>query len=377
MTTIHVEASGKYDVLVEEGNLKKLGEYTTTSLGIKTAHGNEACENTERNCESKNIDKVGRKAVIISDDNVFPLYGKTAKVSLEEAGIDVLEYVFPAGEKSKTLKTYDEIQEFLCKNRVTRGDIIIALGGGVTGDLAGFVAATYLRGIKFIQVPTTLLAMVDSSVGGKTAVDLEHGKNQVGCFYQPVLVLCDPSCLATLPEEEYKCGCAEIIKYAILGNEELFKKLDEKPVSKQYEEIIAECVRMKRDVVEEDEFDTGKRQILNLGHSVGHAVETLSDFKTLHGQAVAIGTAVIARACAAKGICTEETKNKIIALLDKYGLPCEMPYNAKETAAIMLNDKKMNGNTMNLILPERIGLCKIEKVLADKLEEWLIAGGLK
>lgn len=356
MTTIHVEASGKYDVLVEEGILKQIGEYTVRCLA------GEALQ---------------KKAVIISDDNVFPLYGKEAKSSLEGAGLEVLEFIFPAGEKSKTLKTYGEVQEFLCQNHVTRGDIIIALGGGVTGDLAGFAAATYQRGLKYIQVPTSLLAMVDSSVGGKTAVDLEHGKNQVGCFYQPSLVLCDPKCLETLPEEQYRCGCAEIIKYAVLGSEELFEKLEKKPVNEQYEEIISACVKMKRDIVEEDEFDTGKRQLLNLGHSVGHAVEALSDFKILHGQAVSIGTTVIAGACAAKGICTEETKDRIIALLEKYGLPCETEVSAKAAKDAMLNDKKMNGNTMNLILPERVGLCRIEKVRADELEEWLVAGGLK
>ena len=186
-----------------------------------------------------------------------------------------MTFPYPGGEHCKTLATYAALLDFLAAHRLSRSDLIVALGGGVTGDLAGFAAATYQRGIPFVQVPTTLLAAVDSSVGGKTAVNLASGKNQVGCFYQPSLVLCDPDTLRTLPPEEYRNGCAEVIKYAVLRSEPFFSELRTAPVSAQVEHVIATCVSMKRDLVAADEFDRGSRQLLNLGHSFGHAVEKM------------------------------------------------------------------------------------------------------
>lgn len=219
------------------------------------------------------------------------LYAARLEASLTRAGFRVVTFTYPGGEHCKTLATYTALLDFLAAHRLSRSDLIVALGGGVTGDLAGFAAATYQRGIPFVQVPTTLLAAVDSSVGGKTAVNLDSGKNQVGCFYQPSLVLCDPDTLRTLPPEEYRNGCAEVIKYAVLRSAPFFDELRAQPVSAQVGHVIATCVGMKRDLVVADEFDRGSRQLLNLGHTFGHAVEACSGYTVPHGCGVAIGMA--------------------------------------------------------------------------------------
>lgn len=350
MTRIHVSASREYDVLVERGLLDSLGAQAKCTVG-------------------------GQTAALVSDDRVAGLYAHRAARSLEQAGYRVVSFVFEQGEASKTLTTYSRLLSFLCEQRLTRTDPVIALGGGVTGDLAGFAAATYLRGVPLVQVPTTLLAMVDSSVGGKTAVDLPQGKNQVGCFYQPHLVLCDPDTLATLPEEQYKCGCAEVIKYAVLGSEAFFEQLHT-PVRDQVEQVISTCVTMKRDIVHADEFDRGARQLLNLGHTIGHAVEAESGFSLLHGQAVAIGLAVIARAAAQKGFCTQETAQSIISLLTEYGLPTRTDAPAQALLRAALSDKKLDGSCLHLIVPEAIGRCRIESIPTSELPGWLQAGGV-
>ena len=269
-----------------------------------------------------------------------------------------------------------ELLDFLAAHRLSRSDLIVALGGGVTGDLAGFAAATYQRGIPFVQVPTTLLAAVDSSVGGKTAVNLASGKNQVGCFYQPSLVLCDPDTLRTLPPEEYRNGCAEVIKYAVLRSEPFFDALRAEPVSAQVEHVIATCVSMKRDLVAADEFDRGSRQLLNLGHSFGHAVEKCSDYAVPHGCGVAIGMAIIARAAAKRGICTDDTCAQILALLRKYGLPTETAFTRDALTDAARSDKKIADGKLHLIVPERIGRCRIETIPAVDIPAWLADGGI-
>lgn len=352
MKCIHIEASGAYDILIGRGLLDRLGQIMAESVGVCTA-------------------------AVIADDTVFSLYGQRTEQVLRDAGFRVLRFVFPHGEASKTLATYGSALNMLCRERMTRSDVIVALGGGVVGDLAGFVAATYQRGIRFVQVPTTLLAMVDSSVGGKTAVDLDAGKNQVGCFHQPSLVFCDPELLATLPQEQYRCGCAEVIKYGILGNADFFDRLMQTPICEQYEQVIEVCVTMKRDYVMADEFDYGRRRMLNLGHTVAHAVESCSDFGILHGQAVAVGMAVIARAAAAKGICTEQTRERLLAVLKQYDLPTEteLPLDALYQAA--LSDKKLSGTTMHLIVPEEIGRCRIESIPSNEIRDWMKAGGIR
>ena len=317
-----------------------------------------------------------KKVMLVSDDAVWPLYGGAVRRSLETAGLTVCSFVFPHGESSKCACTYLKLLDALCAQQLTRKDAIAALGGGVAGDLAGFAASTYLRGIGFIQIPTTLLAMVDSSVGGKTAIDLPAGKNLAGTFYQPWLVLCDPDTLRTLPPEEYRNGCAEVIKYAVLRSEPFFDALRAEPVSAQVEHVIATCVGMKRDLVAADEFDRGSRQLLNLGHSFGHAVEKCSDYAVPHGCGVAIGMAIIARAAAKRGICTDDTCAQILALLRQYGLPTETAFTRDALTDAARSDKKIADGKLHLIVPERIGRCRIETIPAADIPAWLADGGI-
>ena len=352
MIRIPVEASRHYEVLVERGLLTRCGELVRAATRAETA-------------------------VVVAGENVFPLYGEAVVRSLERAGLRALPFVIEPGEGSKTLETYGRLLGFLSENRLSRSDALIALGGGVTGDLTGFAAATYQRGIDFVQIPTTLLAMVDSSVGGKTAVDLPSGKNQVGAFWQPALVLCDPDTLRTLPEEEYRCGSAEVLKYGVLGSAAFFEELLRRPIREQEEQVIETCVTMKRDIVREDEYDRGTRQLLNLGHSFGHAVEACSGFTVLHGQAVAVGMALMARAAAAKGYCSDETRDAILDGLRRYGLPTETAYPLPELAAAVCTDKKRTGSVMHLVVPQEIGRCEILAVPLEEIPDWLRAGGAR
>lgn len=351
MKTIHVPASREYDVLIERGLLDRAGE------------------------EIARVLPKARRAVIVCGERVSKLYAARLAASLSHAGLATAEFCYPGGEQYKTLDTYSRLLHFAAAQKLSRGDVIVALGGGVTGDLTGFAAATYQRGLPFVQIPTTLLAAVDSSVGGKTAVNLESGKNQVGCFYQPSLVLCDADTLSTLSEEEYRNGCAEVIKYGVLGSAEFFTALEQCPVREQLDEVIAHCVGMKRDIVAADEFDTGRRQLLNLGHSFGHAVEKCSDFRIAHGSAVAVGMAMMCRAAYKRGICDEQTLTRLKNILAAYGLPDRAEFTADELYAAALSDKKISGGSINLIVPERIGRCRIEKVPAEELRAWLADGG--
>lgn len=310
-----------------------------------------------------------RKLAIISDTNVWPLYGEAIKTSLASAGFHVVNFVFPAGEEQKNAGTYLDIVNFLAENKLTRSDALIALGGGVVGDITGFAAATYLRGVAYIQIPTTLLAAVDSSVGGKTAIDLPTGKNLVGAFCQPKLVLCDTDTLNTLPEEIFRDGCAEVIKYGILYDRALFDHLMEKGLVFHREEVIARCVELKRNVVMEDEFDTGARMKLNLGHTIGHGVEARSNFGLSHGKAVAIGTAIVARSA-----CPAEVRDPILQILERFGLPTATDYAAEDLFSYTLSDKKRSGGTVNLIIPEAIGHCSIVPTPVENLLSFIQAG---
>ena len=226
-----------------------------------------------------------------------------------------------------------------------------------------------------MQIPTTLLSQVDSSVGGKTAVDLPAGKNLVGAFCQPSLVLCDPHVLSTLPDPIFYDGCAEVIKAAMLKSHTFFEDLDKTPPREQLEHILEFCIAMKRDMVEEDEFDTGARRTLNLGHTFGHAVEAASNFSISHGCAVSIGMVMMTRAAVKKGYCKEEVLEKLIALLKKYHLPAEVPYPANELLDIVRSDKKTMGSTVTLIVPEKIGRCTLVPIPTTDVLDWLTAGG--
>ncbi len=352
MQKINIKASHEYDVFIEKDLLMRSGNLIAELV-------NKACT-----------------VVVISDDNVFSLYGNTLMDSLKLTGFVVLSMTFLAGERSKSLKIYEEILSFLAQNKINRGDILIALGGGVTGDLVGFVAATYLRGVRYIQIPTTLLAAVDSSVGGKTAINLNHGKNLVGSFYQPLMVICDPNVFSTLTPETYSDGCAEIIKYGFIGDPDFVTSLQNVQVKEQFEKVIAVCVAMKRDIVCLDEFDIGKRQLLNFGHTFGHAIEKCSDFRISHGKAVAIGMSIVSRAAVKLGMCQQEVLNRLLLLLKAYDLPTETKFSADDLYAAALSDKKVNNGLINLIVPCKIGECIIRKISAKSLKDWLYAGGL-
>ena len=344
MKTVTVSASGTYEVRIGSGLLASLPH----TLG-------QVCK--------------ASKVAIISDSNVWPLYGDTLRENLSGAGYQVVNFVFPAGEESKTPQTYLEIVNFLADCRLTRSDALIALGGGVVGDMTGFAAATYLRGIPYIQIPTTLLAAVDSSVGGKTAIDLPAGKNLIGAFFQPKLVLCDTDTLHSLPEEIFRDGCAEVIKYGILYDPALFNRLVQEGLAFHREEVIARCVELKRDVVMEDEFDTGARMKLNLGHTIGHGVEACSSFTLSHGKSVAIGMAIVARSA-----CDAPTRDAILSILQQFGLPTAAPYSAEALLGYALSDKKRSGGTVNLIIPEKIGHCSIVPTPVDALQGFIQAG---
>ena len=349
MITISVPVSRPYPVCIGKGRLKDLGRH------LAAIH--EPCT-----------------VAIVSDTTVLPLYGETVAESLRSAGFTVVSYAIPSGESYKNLQTYGEVLTFLAQNRLTRTDLIVALGGGVVGDLAGFAAATYLRGIDYVQVPTTLLSAVDSSVGGKTAVDLTVGKNLVGAFHQPLLVWCDPDTLLTLPGIVRRDGCAEVIKYGLLGDADFFAQLQQVP-GPDIDEIIARCVEMKRDIVCEDEFDHGQRQLLNLGHTFGHAIESCSNYTIGHGYCVAMGMAMICRAAAAFGTMSAADAEAVIRLLEQYGLPTHVPYSLEQLSAAVLSDKKMRGSSISLVLPRAIGRCEVQKFSATALPRWLSAGG--
>lgn len=349
MKTISVQASRDYDVIIGNNILHTLGNHI------------------------QDLSKA-QKVCVVSDSNVFPLYGQQIISSLKSVGLSIVEFVFTAGESSKNGETYLELLNFLAENQITRTDCIVALGGGVVGDLSGFAAATYLRGIDYVQVPTSLLAMVDSSVGGKTAIDLHSGKNLCGAFYQPTLVLCDTDTLDTLPSDVFLDGCAEVIKYAVLFDEALFNHLSAHKVNFHKELVISRCVELKRDVVGCDEFDRGIRMKLNLGHTIGHGIEASSLYTVTHGRAVATGMAIVARAAAAKNLCSIPTAKSIVGLLNSFGLPDSTDFDSNTLAAAALSDKKRNGNTINLIIPRSIGQCEIMPIEIHKLKSFIEAG---
>lgn len=301
------------------------------------------------------------RAMIVSDRTVAPLYLQQVQASLQSAGIAAEHFLLPAGEAAKTLEHYAKLLQALADAALCRNDTILALGGGCVGDLAGFAAATYLRGVRFAQIPTTLLSMVDACIGGKCAVDLPQGKNLVGAFHQPALVVCDPNLLDSLPQPLFCEGCAEIIKTAVLFDEALFAHLEEKGLNFDRPWVIGRCLRHKARLVEEDPFDLGARRLLNLGHTLGHAVETLSGFSELHGNAVSIGLAAMSRA-----FCKDAAR--ICALLERFRLPIHTNYPARELARAALRDKKSHGAEITLVVPRAIGNCELLRVPLSELE---------
>lgn len=316
----------------------------------------------------------GRKLAVVSDDTVDSLYARDIARGLSAAGRDVCRMAFPHGEGSKTLATVQEVYRFLSENAITRADMIVAVGGGVVGDLAGFAAATWLRGIPFVQVPTTLLAMVDSSVGGKTGVDLPEGKNLVGAFWQPAMVICDPETLKTLPAETFADGMAEAIKTGAILDAELFSLIEKGGLRENealMEETVARCVDHKRAVVEQDERDKGVRQWLNFGHTLGHAIERESGYAIPHGRAVSIGMVLITRICERQGVTPAGTADRIAACCARYSLPIATEYSLEALCRHCMGDKKRAGSEIKLVILESLGKAALYPVEAQKLLPFL------
>lgn len=318
-----------------------------------------------------------QKIVIITDTNVQMLYGNQVHKSLKEAGFDPSTFVIDAGEQSKSLSVAAEIYDFLADQGLTRSDGIIALGGGVVGDLAGFVASTYMRGLHFLQVPTTLLAQVDSSIGGKTAVNTAKAKNLVGTFAQPDGVLIDPDTLKTLEVRRVREGIAEIIKSAAIADETLWQRLDElideDDLLAHATEIIAACCQIKQKVVEEDELDNGVRLLLNFGHTIGHALENTIGYGNLtHGEGVAIGMSQITSAAEAKKLTPAGTTEQLNKMIQKFCLPTTSDHwNQAELYAALTHDKKARGGEINIILLESIGKAKMVRIPIEEMKSYL------
>ena len=314
------------------------------------------------------------RIAVLTDSTVAPLYLAPVTASLEAAGFSVCAHVIPAGEAHKNLATLGGALEFLAAERLTRSDCVLALGGGVVGDLAGFAAAVYLRGVRCVQLPTTLLSAVDSSVGGKTAVDLTAGKNLAGAFLQPAAVLCDTDCLKSLPPAVLADGAAEAVKTGVLSDESLFALFETGALSADPAEVIARCVQYKAGVVERDEKELGERKLLNLGHTVGHAIERCSGYAIPHGHAVAAGLAVIARAAEKLGWTDGPIADRIAACLARNGLPTGTDFPAEALAEAALSDKKRAGGSITLVIPRRIGHCELKPLPVSELLPVIRAG---
>ena len=331
MKKLTIELKNSYDVLIEKGLLQKSGDLI-------------------RSITRSN------KAFVISDSNVYNIYGEEIMTSLEKAGFKTGKFIFEAGEKSKNLHTIEKIYQELALFNMTRLDIIVDLGGGVCGDMAGFCASTFLRGVPCVHIPTSLIAQVDSSIGGKTGVNLENGKNLVGTFYQPSLVIVDPLLLDTLEDLYFEDGMAEVIKYAAIRDKSLFLRLLSNDPRKDIEEVIFTCLSIKKELVEEDEFDKSSRMLLNFGHTIGHAIESYYNYnKFSHGQAVALGMKYISMFGEKLGITSKGTSKQIEEILNRYGLPTEIEGSLRGVLRYISLDKKNILGKLNLILIKEIG----------------------
>ena len=353
MKTVTVSASRRYDILIERGLLRRVGELVRGVTNAGTV-------------------------MLVSDDSVWPLYGETVQKSLVDAGFSVCRFVFPHGEGSKCAKTYLALLDALCENRLTRADAVVALGGGVVGDLTGFAASTYLRGIGFIQIPTTLLAMVDSSVGGKVAVNHPRGKNLLGAFYQPELVLIDCDTLRTLDARQVGAGLGEVIKYGCIADKALFETIERlgsrAALMPRLDEIVARCCAIKARYVHEDPHDHGVRMQLNFGHTLAHALENTMGYGVLlHGEAVCIGMVAAAKWGETLGVTPEGTSARIERVLKAYDLPTERDASLTraQLAATMALDKKAEGDGVRCVILTEIGACTGVVIESGKLAEML------
>ncbi len=347
MRTIKVQTGRPYDILIERGLINRCSEL------IKSVSN-------------------AQKVCVVTDSNVEKLYGEKVISSIKSSGFETELFVFPAGEENKRLSTIADMYSCFANFHMSRKDLVVALGGGVTGDMAGFAAASYMRGIEFVQIPTSLLAQVDSSVGGKTGVDIEQGKNLVGAFWQPNMVIIDPDTLSTLPEYYINDGMAEVIKYGCIKDKNLFETLENKDALSIIEDIIEICVSIKRNVVNADEREKGERMLLNFGHTLGHSLEKIYNYKGLsHGQAVAIGMCMITKASEKAGITEAGTADRIVALCKKYGLPVSDKADFGEIAKVCSSDKKTSGGAVSLVLLEKIGTSFTKPTALNELEKFI------
>lgn len=360
MNPLTINTHHPYEVISEVGALSNLGAI---------------CARTVKPC----------KTCVVTDDNVDILYSDQVVQSLEDAGFAVHKIVFSPGEHTKSLVSVGVILDFLAEKEFTRTDVVLALGGGVIGDLSGFSASVYLRGIKYIQVPTTFLAAVDSSVGGKTGVNLASGKNLAGTFWQPSLVVFDPMTMDSLAAPMILDGLAETIKCGMIGDKNLFDYLEHTPWNgvpsgTSLYDFVQRCavgaIAVKQKLVEEDEKDLGLRQLLNFGHTIGHAIELSSRYTVSHGHAVAKGMVIVTRAAMVKGWSKEDCLTPLLATLNKFGFPLDVPYAPETLADIALRDKKRKGKSINLVIPNRLGEGALKAIDVDDLKE-LIETGLQ
>jgi 3-dehydroquinate synthase len=358
MTSITIHTTHPYSVIAQPGSLSTLG---ATCAGLLPSG----------------------KICVVTDSTVDALYAPIVTNSLGQAGFTVEKIVFPPGEPTKSMASVETLLDFLAKKQFTRSDSVLALGGGVIGDLSGFCASIYLRGLQVIQVPTTLLAAVDSSVGGKTGVNLNAGKNLAGTFWQPSLVVFDPMTMATLPHHALLDGLAETIKCGMLGDKKLFEYMACYPWTGSLERqdgfdfiqrCVADAIGVKQKLVEADVADQGQRQLLNFGHTIGHAIELASQYTISHGHAVAKGMVIVTRAAAAKGWTQEDCLTPLLQTLNKYGFPLDVPYSANLLAQIALQDKKRKGSVLNLVVPLQIGECRLRPILVEELAEFVEMG---
>jgi 3-dehydroquinate synthase len=353
---------------------------------VATVKVNLGKDSYEIEIERGLLDRVGgkiraltkaEKIAVITDDHVEPLYGERIRKVLREAGFEVRVIAIPAGETSKNLKVLSDVYDALSEFGMSRSDALVTLSGGVPGDLGGFAAATYMRGIPFFQIPTTILAQIDSSVGGKVAVDLPSGKNLAGAFYQPKGVFIDPDLLKTLPTRYVHDGLAEAVKYGCIGDRELFEIFEsletEADLDSHMEEIILHSVLQKTRVVEEDEFDNGLRQTLNFGHTIGHAVERYFHYSTFtHGEGVAMGMSLLTEQTEKMGLTEKGTASRLIRVLRKLSLPTSIGVPAEELIPQIMHDKKRRGKKITLVVLKKIGACELLPISTDDLSRYVV-----
>lgn len=341
MNSVHVNASRSYDVYINRGWLRDIPRYMRALL--------------------PRADKV----FLAEDDRVADDCGSALASALTEQGFDVVRHRMTGGEPCKTMAHVCSLLSMLADSRFSRNDALLALGGGSISDTVGFAASCYLRGVPYVTVPTTLLAMTDASVGGKTGVNLPQGKNLAGAFYQPSAVYIDVDTLSTLPEREIACGMAEVLKYGVLCDRELFDRVKNGMAKQSEEDVIARCVQIKSAYVCADERDTGARQFLNLGHTIGHAIEAKSGYALPHGQCVAIGLCAVSRMSGMPEAALVESA------CESNGLPTRSPYGADELMPYVWNDKKRGGNELMLVLPQQIGKCALVRYPVSALSSML------